>query len=136
MLWNYIIYLLKKDANGVLSFEDTTGRTVALFTLAGVDSSAKFVGTVMSPDAEVNFEMEIPYGSPSYEGGEDLVNEVFADLPLSRGDRRGLWRSVLKIQPPSSKQFKIAPAPIGGAIFFFSSEIYKPLSYNFLFLYY
>lgn len=88
----------KKDANGVLSFEDTTGRTVALFTLAGVDSSAKFVGTVMSPDAEVNFEMEIPYGSPSYEGGEDLVNEVFADLPLSRGNfscslEQLLWRT-------------------------------------------
>ena len=89
---------LEKDQNGVLAFYDESGYTVSLFHLEGGDEDAKFVGTVMSSDAEIKFTMEIPYGAPEYEGGEDLVNKVFADLPLSRGNfacslTQLLWRT-------------------------------------------
>lgn len=89
---------LEKDANGVLSFYDEAGYTVALFHLEGGEKDAKFVGSVMSPDAEVKFSMEIPYGAPEYEGDENLVNKIFADLTLSRGNfacslTQLLWRT-------------------------------------------
>lgn len=88
----------EKDANGILSFYDESGYTVSLFHLEGGDKEAKFVGSVMSSDAEVKFSMEIPYGAPEYEGDENLVNKVFADLPLSRGNfscslTQLLWRT-------------------------------------------
>lgn len=89
---------LEKDENGILAFYDESGYTVSLFHLEGDKDNAKFVGTVMSSDAEVKFTMEIPYGAPEYEGGEDLVNKVFANLPLSRGNfscslTQLLWRT-------------------------------------------
>ena len=88
----------KKDTNSVLSFEDVTGSTIALFRVKGDENNAKFIGLVISPDSEVKFESEIPYGTPSYEGGKDLVNKVFAEISISKENiseslEQLLWRT-------------------------------------------